>query len=314
MDSLGRAMTVKLGYIFALLASFELGGCGLTVPEMNILQSDGVAPDPDRKPGDPYYSTNGGFQAALVEHIRCSIGKGFARVRDAGISNASWLWSDGKNGWGTTVSLTLQVEELSGLNPSASGSEQWGIFHGKFLTYPETSFLGLGGNLSAHSTRAENITFSYANAQLLANEYSARTPGNPNGVDCSKGMNGIQIESDLKLDQFIWDKATVAVSENATSKVEVGGLKENPFGVFQNQLTFVASFGGNVTPTWHIEQVILNPSSPFFNATRTKTDTLIITLGPLKNRQPPVLADEAQVQHTAAAIGAATAGANKAFQ
>ena len=32
-------MPAKLGYIFALLASFELSGCGLTVPEMNILSA-----------------------------------------------------------------------------------------------------------------------------------------------------------------------------------------------------------------------------------------------------------------------------------
>jgi hypothetical protein len=206
------------------------------------------------------------------------------------------------------------VEEQSGLNPSASGSEQWGIFHGKLLTYPETFFLGVGGSVAAHSTRAETITFSFANAELLNNEERARNSDNPNGVDCSKHMNGIQIESDLKLDQFIWDKATVAMSGNATSLVSPGGLKQNPFGTFQDQLTFVASFGGNLTPTWHIEQVILNPSPPFFSAMRTKTDTLIITFGPLKSAKPPVLADLAQQQHNAALIGAATAGVNKAYQ
>ena len=94
------------------------------------------------------------------------------------------------------------------------------------------------------------------------------------GVDCGYGMNGIQIESDLKLDQFIWDKATVAVSSEPTTAVSVGGLKQNPFGTFQTTLTFVASFGASVTPTWHIEQVIVNPGSPFFSATRMKTDTL----------------------------------------
>lgn len=304
----------KLGSSLALtlVASLGLCGCGLTVPEMNILSPDREAPD--RKPSDPYYSTNGTFQILLVDHIKCSIGKGLARVKDAGISNASWLWSGGKNGWGTTVSLTLQVEEMSGLNPSASGSEQWGIFHGKFVTYPETSFLGLGGSVAAHSTRAENITFTYANAELLNNELSTRTPDQPNGRNCGYGMNGIQIESDLKLDQFIWDKATVAVSGVNTTAVQVGGLKQNPFGVFQDTLTFVASFGGSVTPTWHIEQVIVNPGSPFFSAMRTKTDTLLITIGPLKSAKPAVLADAAQLQHAAAATGVATAGANKASQ
>jgi hypothetical protein len=308
-------MTAKLGYIFALLASFELSGCGLTVPEMNILQPDRVAPDPDRKPSDPYYSTNGGFQTLLIDHIRCSIGKGLARARDAGISNASWLWSGGKNGWGATVGLNLQVEEMSGVNPSTSGSNQFGIFHGKGgVAYPETFFLGLGGSAAAHSTRLENITFSFANAELLYAEDYARTHGQPNGVDCGYGMNGIQIESDLKLDQFIWDKVTVAASSAPTSAVSVGGLKQNPFGTFQSTLTFVASFGASVTPTWHVEQIFVNPTSPFFSALRTKTDTLLITFGPLKKANPPVLADAAQQQHAAAAIGVATAGSNKAFQ
>jgi hypothetical protein len=309
---MGLSAMMKASFPLLLLTAFGLSGCGLTVPEMNILSPDREAPD--RRPGEPYYSTNGGFQALLIQHIRCSIGKGLARARDAGISNASWLWSGGKNGWGATVSLTLQVEEQSGLNPSASGSRQWGIFQGKFVTYPQTFFLGLGGSVAADSTRAENITFSFANAELLNNEYYARKHGQPNGVDCGFGMNGIQIESDLKLDQFIWDKATVAVSSEATTAVSVGGLKQNPFGTFQTTLTFVASFGGNVTPTWNIEQVILNPNQPFFSAMRTKTDTLLITFGPLKSLEPPVLADAAQAQHAAAAIGVATAGANKAFQ
>jgi hypothetical protein len=305
-------MTGNLGYILALFASFSLSGCGLTVPEMNILSPDRDAPD--RKASEPYYSTNGGFQTLLIDHIRCSIGKGLARARDAGISDASWLWSGGKNGWGATVGLTLQVEEMSGLNPSASGSNQFGIFHGKGVAYPETFFLGLGGNVAAHSTRQENITFSFSNAELLYAEEYARTHGQPNGVDCGYGMDGVQIESDLKLDQFIWDKATVAASSAPTTAVSVGGLRQNPFGTFQSTLTFVASFGASVTPTWHIEQIIVNPTSPFFSAMRTKTDTLLITFGPLKSAKPPVLADAAQSLHVAAATGIATAGANKAFQ
>ena len=80
---------------------------------------------------------------------------------------------------------------MSGLNPSASGSNQFGIFHGKGVAYPETFFLGLGGNVAAHSTRQENITFSFANAELLYAEDYARTHGQPNGVDCGYGMNGI---------------------------------------------------------------------------------------------------------------------------
>ena len=66
-------MTVKLGYIFTLLTSFGLSGCGFAVPEMNPLF-------PDRNFDDTPYSTQGKFENDVVDHIRCSIERGLLRV------------------------------------------------------------------------------------------------------------------------------------------------------------------------------------------------------------------------------------------
>jgi hypothetical protein len=119
-------------------------------------------------------------------------------------------------------------------------------------------------------------------------------------------LNGFQIQSDLKIDKFIWDKATLAQSGTA-------GDRFHPFDAVQETLTFVASLGGNITPTWHVEQVILNPTSPFFSAMRTETNTLLITLGPLvPNSEPLALQTAASNQHQAASIGVNTAGQSKA--
>jgi hypothetical protein len=136
--------------------------------------------------------------------------------------------------------------------------------------------------------------------------------GNPDGPSCEQGLDGFQIQSNLKIDDFIWDKATVAATGNAQSTQRNWAT----YGVFQDQLTFVASYGGNVTPTWKIETVVLGTNSPLLSATRTNTDTLTITMGPLDlssatQNTPLALKGGAASQHQAAAIGTAVGGANQ---
>jgi hypothetical protein len=305
-------MAVRVGYIFALLTSFGLSGCGFGVPEMNPFY-------PDQEFGTGSYSTQGKFENDVVDHIKCSIQKGLLRV--AGYINGKpvpyvdWLYKD-PNGWGTSINLTLQVDELSNANPGVTATNQWGneikiLPLAQKAIYPQSFLFGAGGTGSAHSTRQETIQYTYSNAILLK-EARDKIRQNPNGLLCDEGMDGFQIQSNLKIDDFIWDKATIAAAGNDTE------LYRNwaPFGVFQDQLTFVASYGANVTPTWHIETVVLGTNSPLLSATRTNTDTLIMTMGPLdlSNKPSPftplALKGGAQQQHQAAAIGAATAGSN----
>lgn len=303
-------MAARLGCPLVLAVSFGLGGCGFAVPEMNAFS-------PDTADSKGVFSTQGDFKNLLVQHIRCSIAKGLARVRDNKIGYASWIYAGQQSG--TTVSLTLQVDEMSGVNPGLSTTNQYGnvvkaLPNKLSATYPQEVLFGLGASGAAHSTRAENITYTFSNTDLLAQEDFARTHGLPNGLDCSLGMNGFQIQSNLKIDDFIWDNASLAAFGTTTTATSAQERKQNPYGILQDTLTFVASFGGSITPTWHIEQVVINPSSPFLSATRTETNTLLITIGPLKSAKPPVLTDAAQAQHAAAAAGIATAGSSKASQ
>jgi hypothetical protein len=51
--------------------------------------------------------------------------------------------------------------------------------------------------------------------------------------------------------------------------------------VISHEVTFVIVYGGNITPTWKLVRVSANAGSgSFFGATRTKTQDLIITMGP----------------------------------
>jgi len=59
------------------------------------------------------------------------------------------------------------------------------------------------------------------------------------------------IESDLKIGQFIYDKAVVAgAAGEATSK----SVTTPPYSTLQEDITFLASFGGNVTPNLEIHE------------------------------------------------------------
>jgi hypothetical protein len=220
-------------------------------------------------------------------------------------------------GWGTAVNMTIQIDEQSGLNPGLSLIQPLPnnvqMFRtGGNVTTAQSASVGIGASATAHSTRTETIQFTYANSGLLD---SARLlfGNDPNQLACNLGMNGIMIQSDLKIDQFIYDKAVIASFGNDSS-VNRGWP---PFSTFQDQITFTASYGGNVTPMWKFARTTVDQNSTLLSATRSEINTLIITLGPLDLSTPPSqtsplqLKGAAQAQHGAAAAGVATAGSVK---
>jgi hypothetical protein len=341
-----RELSARLFLLSAIpLATF--GGCGLSVPEKDLLSNDA---------GD--HRARGSFENNLAVHVKCEIQKGLYRIwleRNGKFKNLKWFYTRYKadgitenppstpanatskavlkppgkttiddkqvsdiSAFGTSVNLTVQVEEQSGLTPGVSlvkplenGVNVFPV-GGNVIT-PQNVSVGLGGSATAHSTRAETIQFTYANFVLLHDAVALYEPDperltNPARSPCNHGMNGIMIQSDLKLDQFIYDKAVVASFENVTS------VKNwNPFNTFEDQITFTASYGGSVTPSWKFVRTTVDQNSTLLSATRSEINTAIITMGPLDFSTLPnstmalQLKGAAQAQHTAASIGASTA-------
>ena len=268
-----------------LFSSLTLTGCGLYVPEKDPLTTNDIDPRNGM-------SRQGKIESNIIANIRCEITKGLYRAVSTG--NVPWL-----AGWGTSISLNLTWEEMSSVNPGIlyttpiGGS---GVFSGS---------AGVSG--SAHSTRNEAITFTLENKTLL--QEAMLTSHSRQGLDCAAAEDGVTVSSDLKIDEFIYDKASIAGGNEART-----GPIENPqFSTFQETLTFVVSFGGNVTPSWKFIRLSVNPSEQFLAASRTKSSQVIITLGPLAKPSKPAgaaqLALQAAVQHDAAVIGNATAAA-----
>jgi hypothetical protein len=176
----------------------------------------------------------------------------------------------------------------------------------------QSTSIGVGGSATAHSTRVETITFLFENAELLNDAKTwLSSPENTTGTalrDCAKRETGLQIRSDLKIADFVVDKATLA----STGIASTDDPSKAPFSTFQEDLTFVATYSANLTPTWKLTRFTANTSGNFLAATRTTVGDVLITLGRLA-QDPDTkaylhrLSEPAASQHTAGIIGAAVA-------
>jgi hypothetical protein len=275
--------TIAAGRIACAALCLALTACGLYAPEKDIFHPNDI--DANNR------SFEGKIESNIIANIRCEVTKGLYRALATGA--VPWL-----AGWGTAISLNLTWDEQSNINPSLTYNTPIGA--------PNLFLLNAGASASAHATRQEAITFTLDNKTLLR---EAEMNAHVSGLDCTLLENGVTVRSDLKIDEFIFDKATIAGGHEART-LPIGYPQ---FSTFQETLTFVVSFGGGATPTWTLSRFAVNPNGTFLGATRTNTSLIIVTLGPLKKRDTPAspaeLALQAKVQHDAAVVGASTAAA-----
>lgn len=222
--SVKRFAAVGMG----LIAFILIGGCGTHVPLTDPLRANSL--------DENNYSREGRIEQNLVGNIRCEIQNAVYEADKLG--SMPYLGTT----WGTQVTLKLTWDEMSGLAPSVSIINP--------LAMMQSFAVSLGASATAHATRLETITFLFENRGLLA---AAKRMGRQ---DCSKRETGIMIESDLRIEEFIYDKATVAATAVATT-VDRGRPQ---FSTFQEDLTFVATLSGNVTPVWKLTRVSANTS------------------------------------------------------
>jgi hypothetical protein len=287
-------MSRRVSASFALIyLATVLSSCGTYTPDKNPLASD--APDPDNH----QRSREGSYEIGIVNHVTCEIGLGLAEARTLGLP---WITA-----WGTTVTQSITVEDQAGLSPGLSTVTP---LQNKLFTFPtggnvvgaQSFSLNFGASASANSLRTETIQYTFKNSDIL-NNYSP---------DCGKKIAGIMIDGDLKIREFIYDKAQVAASCNASLLGNGPKACEGPpFNTFTEEITFVGAYGGSFTPTWKLARMTAGASSNLLVGERTNTNDLVITLGPLKNpkqKNPPLLlADTAMNQHQARVQAAAIA-------
>ncbi len=259
-------MTKRSFVYFGVLAlsPISLSGCGggLFVPDMNEFY--------EMKAEERVH------EGRVVSQVKCELAKGvqaalagYTPTADKSIigNDPSWLKK-----WGAKVTLKLSVDEKTSLNP---GVTFFRTFQNALKTFPVNGNITapqnfsaiLAGQASADATRIEVIDFTYQFEQLLKEEF----PEN-----CNE-QGGIFIDSDLKIKDFILNKVHVASLPGA---VEFPPNSPGPFGTFSDEITFVVTFGGGVTPVWRFVDISGSTNSPLFNTQRSKTNDVTISLGP----------------------------------
>jgi hypothetical protein len=259
----------RKGFI-ALLVAVAVSACGT------------YTPDKDPFVGNPLYadksSWQGTYEQAIVDHITCEIGDGLTMVKTTGVP-FPWLLND----WGTTVTQTITVEDQTGLSPGISPTKIFtnGFFpnpaaNGGNVTIAQSFGFNLGGTASANAVRTETIQYTFRNKDIL----DAYGEGN-----CHHTLNGVMIDGDLKIREFINDKAQIAHS--GSIQLMTGNSSDAPYNTFTEEITFVGSYGASVTPTWHLARFSADTSANLLIGQRTNTNDLVITLGAVKCPQPP---------------------------
>src|SRR6185312_1624112 len=251
--------------LFALFIMGTASGCGLHTPDKDPFISDAPI-GPDYK-----FTRQGGYESGLVDHITCEISRGLA----ASVEQCHLKWL--QNGWGTAVILIITVEDPTGLWPGISTIAPFPnvVFPfptGVNVTSPPSFSTSLGGTASANALRTETIQFTFRNSEAIDRK------------ECGNTGSGILIDGDLKIREFIYDKAQIIYGAN--------GLWEHdraPFNAWTEEITFVAAYGGSATPTWKLARLSANTSSNLVVSERTNTNDLVITLGPLQADPKPVL-------------------------
>jgi hypothetical protein len=198
--------------------------------------------------------------------------------------------------WGAKVSYVFTVDEKGSLAPGVSWKNSFA---------KKGTSIALGGGLqgSAESQRKETGAVTYAFTDWI----SDKPPATP--LSCAVAQDGVQIDSDLKIADFINNKLFVARVPGTLPNAPKALNADKPLtlSTFSDELTFTVSYGANATPSWIFVRLSVNPSGSLLSDTRTKTQYVSITLGPVAQPSTtttaPLLNAEAQQIDSANLVG-----------
>jgi hypothetical protein len=205
------------------------------------------------------------FVNGVVNHVRCELRYAVRyavwydtqNAREQPDHKRRILWIDK---WGAKLALKLLVKERGSISPTVSLISP--------LPLQQSYTTVLGGSVASQATRTVNIEFYYDFASEFLRDFDRTRPPTkcvPPGT--------FQIEGDLKIAQFI-DMATFPffLPGNVSPKAPEATSQE---------IEFVASIDGNVSPTWKLVRVATSGGSTgTFDANRSSTNDIIVSIGP----------------------------------
>jgi hypothetical protein len=319
-------------------------GCGLSVP--NIKEAWDVDKPPDAQPPTPAKVPGAAqIEFEIKKHVYCQLKDAVQEVNKINLLGGP----PGKlrvvqrglipMDWGAQVSLSLQVDETSGLSPGVTLNQvipnATNVFGpGNTVTTAQSFGLGFGGTFSSTGTRIDKFDpfWSIAFLMIPDSRFSICSPGQDPLMDrgwTAATSSPLILEGDLGIKDWLLGAMEVSTalasvgsppaplpgggggggsgSGSGSGSSGSGGATGNPGkDAVSYEIKFVIVSSGNVTPTWKLVRVSANTgSAPFFSTGRTRTHDLIITIGP-QNTQT-------NNSHLALQVGNAVSNANRAI-
>jgi hypothetical protein len=116
-----------------------------------------------------------------------------------------WLYDD----WGTAVTLTITVEDQTGLSPGVSllqplNNVLFPFATGGTVTSAQSFSFSVGGTASVNGLRTETIQYTVRNKDATAHS------------NCGNIGDGVLIDGDLKIREFIFDKVQIVAGGNGS--------------------------------------------------------------------------------------------------
>jgi hypothetical protein len=209
--------------------------------------------------------------------------------------------------WGAQVSLLLQVDESTALNPGVAFTEPWqnAIVHfaNGNITSPQSFSLSAGATLSSTATRIDKFDpyYTIAFLKIPQTKESVCIPGNDPFVKNNEtpASSSPLIQSELGISKWL---AEAMFTQALLHSVGSGSAPDT----VSLEIKFIIVSSGNVNPAWKLVRVTANNgSAPLFMTGRTRTHDLIITIGPANQKTLNT--------HLASQIGQAVSGGNQSL-
>lgn len=287
--------------VAALTTILLLGGCATTVPPLGRR---------GEVPQDQWIR-----EAQLVTHIKCELRQALQTIkaeqdRNPGVPEdmkADWL-----NDWGATATLKLIVNEKSTFAPAISLTRPLENIIETFktggnVTVAQSRSFGFGGSVTTDATRTDQVGFFFTFAELLKERAAHRLPGTTGVHNCGP-TGGMSTDNDLKIADFMRSKIALSQIPDILERKP----SASPFSTFTYTVSFVVTTSANITPSFKLVAISLNPASVLYNGQRVRTNELVLTMGPVKKDEKGAVvgpSDDVRDANLATMIGRAVATA-----
>jgi hypothetical protein len=290
----------KARLLTILLVSYGLACCGTKVPDIKEVWDRDIPED--KSTNRPKIPAAAQIEFAIKRQVYCDLKDAVRTAQNIPVQRGPNIKQKGliPENWGAQVSLTLQVDGVSELNPGVTAINP--------LRGAEVFNLNLGGTLSSTATRTDKFDpyWTIAHLMLADTPRSVCSEGNEDpfgayGVRTAKSSP--LIRSDLGIKDWLVGAMAVNLALNPPGNEGIEAEHKKDDAVTY-EIKFVIVSSGEVTPIWKLLRVTANNRVPFFKTGRTRSHDLIITIGPQTSQTDNT--------HLASQIGNAVSNANQA--